>query len=186
MGRILSIIGIIGSLRKNSYNKALMHTAVEVAPPGVLIKPVDLAGIPVFNQDFESDQPAIVKELKDKIRKSDAVIFATPEYNRSVPGTLKNAIDWVSRPLADNAFNDKPVGIMGASTGMIGTSNAQWHLRQSCVYLNMRLVNKPEVMVSYASEKISGGIVTDEKTREKIFELIEALVALWRRLNPEL
>jgi chromate reductase len=185
MASTFSIIGIVGSLRKGSYNRALMQAAVELAPPGVLIEPFEIAGIPVFSQDLESDPPAIVKELKGKIRKSDAVLFATPEYNRSIPGPLKNAIDWASRPMVDNAFDGKPAGIMGASTGMVGTSNAQWHLRQSCIFLNMHLVNRPEVLVSFAPEKISNGVVTDEKTRAKIAELVEALVKWGRRLNPE-
>jgi chromate reductase len=184
MERKFNILGIIGSLRKNSYNKSLMQTAVEMVPSGVDIEPFEIDGIPLFNQDNENKPPEKVKELKAKVRKADAILFATPEYNYSVPGSLKNAIDWVSRPYTDNAFVGKPVGIMGASTGMIGTARAQYHLRQSCVFLNMHPLNKPEVMVAYAADKITNDVVTDEKTKMKIKELLEALVEWTKQLNP--
>ena len=111
-------------------------------------------------------------------------MIATPEYNYSVPGVLKNAIDSASRPYVDNPFDGKPVAIMGASMGMLGTGRAQYHLRQSCVFLNMYPLNQPEVMVAFAQEKIdANGLVTDSKTRGKIEELLESLVAWTRRLR---
>jgi len=184
MASNMMILGFAGSLRKGSYNKSLLRAAAEMVPPEVKLEIFDLEGIPPFNQDFE-DQPAErVKEFKNKIRAADALLIATPEYNYSVPGVLKNAIDNASRPHGDNAFDGKPVAIMGASIGMLGTARAQYHLRQSCVWLNLYPLNKPEVMVPLAQEKIDpNGRVIDEKTREKIKELLESLVAWTRKLR---
>ena len=128
--------------------------------------------------------PKRVKEFKTKIKAADAILIATPEYNYSVPGVLKNAIDWASRPYGDNSFEDKPVAIMGASIGRIGTARAQYHLRQTCVFLNMHPVNKPEVFVRFAHEKIDeNGNVKDKETRKIISELLESLIAWTRRLK---
>jgi len=184
MNKIVTILGFAGSLRKNSYNKALLHAALELVPKDAKLEIFDLEGIPPFNQDQESQPPDKVKEFKAKIKAADAILIATPEYNYSIPGVLKNAIDWASRPYGDNAFEGKPVAIMGASIGMMGTARAQYHLRQTFVFLNMHSVNRPEVMVSFAPEKMDEkGRVTDEKTREKIRELIESLVAWTRKLK---
>jgi chromate reductase len=155
-----------------------------VVPKDAKIKVFDIEGIPPFNQDFEKTPPQKVKEFKAKIRAADAILIATPEYNYSIPGVLKNAIDWASRPYGDNAFEGKPVAIMGASTGMVGTARAQYHLRQIFVFLDMHPLNSPEVMVPFAGEKIDAdGRVTDKKTREKIAGLLESLVAWTRRLQ---
>ena len=119
MDRMLKILGFAGSLRKGSYNKALLRTARDSAPKDVEIEIFDLEGIPPYNQDLDNDMPAKVREFKEKIKKADAILIATPEYNYSVPGVLKNAIDWASRPPGDNSFDGKPVAIMSASIGMI-------------------------------------------------------------------
>jgi len=184
MSKPVTVLGFAGSLRKNSYNKSLLRAAMELVPKDAKLEIFDLEGIPPFNQDFENRPPEKVKEFKAKIRAADAILIATPEYNYSIPGVLKNAIDWASRPYGDNAFEDKPVAIMGASGGMLGSARAQYHLRQTFVFLNMHPINKPEVIVTFASEKIDEkGRVTDEKTREKIKELLESLVAWTRRLK---
>ncbi len=184
MAQIFRIFGFAGSLRKGSYNKALLRAAAELLPGSVELEVFDLEGIPPFNQDLEQQPPTKVREFKTKIRAADALLIATPEYNYSIPGVLKNAIDCGSRPHGDNVFDDKPVAIMGASIGMLGTARAQYHLRQSCVYLNMHPLNKPEVMVTFIKDKIdAGGRLTDEPTRAKIRELIEALVAWTQRLK---
>lgn len=184
MNRLITILGFAGSLRKNSYNKSLLRAAMELVPKDAKLEIFDLEGIPPFNQDFETRPPEKVKEFKAKIRAADAILIATPEYNYSIPGVLKNAIDWASRPYGDNAFEDEPVAIIGASGGMIGSARAQYHLRQTFFFLNMHPINKPEVIVTFASEKIDEkGRVTDEKTREKIKELLESLVAWTRRLK---
>ncbi len=125
------ILGFAGSLRKGSYNRALLRAAAELLPEDATLETFDLEGIPRFNQDLESDPPARVKDFKAKIRAADAVLIATPEYNYSVPGVLKNAIDWASRPSGDSAWPGKPLAVMSASTGMLGGSRAQYHLRQT-------------------------------------------------------
>jgi chromate reductase len=186
MGKAFKILGFAGSLRKGSYNRALMRAALELVPEGVELEIFDLDGIPPFNQDLENEPTEKVKEFKAKIRAADAVLIATPEYNYSIPGVLKNAIDCASRPHGDNAFEHKPVAIMGASPGMIGTARAQYHLRQCFVFLSCFALNHPEVMVAHAHEKIDAdGKVTDQKTRERIAQLLENLVAWTRRLTPQ-
>ena len=183
MADTFHLLGFAGSLRKDSYNRSLLRAAAELLPPNVELEIFDLEGIPPYNQDREQQPPAKVREFKEKIRACDALLIATPEYNYSVPGVLKNAIDWGSRPHGDNVFDDKAVAFMGASIGMIGTARAQYHLRQSCVFLNMHPLNRPEVMVPYAQERIKDGKVTDPVTRHLITELLEGLVAWTNRLR---
>jgi chromate reductase len=184
MEKTVSILGFAGSLRKGSYNRALLRAALELLPKNAGLGIFDLDGIPPFNQDLENQPSEKVKDFKAKIRAADAVLIATPEYNYSVPGVLKNALDTASRPYGDNALDGKPVAIMGASPGMLGTARAQYHLRQSCVFLNMYPLNRPEVMVPFAQDKIDKeGKVTDQKTREKLRELLESLVAWTNKLK---
>ena len=184
MEKIVNILGFAGSLRKGSYNKALLRAALELVPKDARLEIFDLDGIPPFNQDLENQPPEKVKEFKAKIRAADAILIATPEYNYSIPGVLKNAIDSASRPYGDNAFERKPVAIMGASLGMMGTARAQYHLRQCFVFLTCFALNQPEVMVPFAQEKIDKeGKVTDQKTRVKIKELLESLVAWTNKLK---
>ena len=155
-----------------------------MVPDGVTLEIFDLEGIPPFNQDLELQPPDKVKEFKAKIRAADAILIVTPEYNYSIPGVLKNAIDWASRPYGNNAFDGKPVAVMGASVGMLGTARAQYDLRRSFVFLNMFPLNQPEVMVPSVQDKVDGnGRVTDEKTRKKIKELLERLVAWTKRIK---
>jgi chromate reductase, NAD(P)H dehydrogenase (quinone) len=180
----LSILGFAGSLRKGSFNKSILRAAVEVAPENVVIEVFDLEGMPFFNQDFEREPAERVKEFKTKIRAADAILIATPEYNYSMPGVLKNAIDCASRPYGDNAFQGKPAAIMGASVGMIATARAQYHLRQSMVFLDMHPLNQPEVMVPFADKKVDeNGRLTDQPTRDKILELVLALAEWTERLK---
>lgn len=186
MASKLSILGFAGSLRQGSFNKAILRAAQEMAPPEASLEIFDLAGIPVFNQDLENQPAEKVKEFKAAIRAADALLIATPEYNYSMPGVLKNSLDCASRPYGDNVLDGKPVAIMGASIGMLGTARAQYHLRQSCVFLNMYPLNSPEVMVPFAQDKIdSQGRLTDTKTREKIAELIIALIVWTRRVKSD-
>jgi chromate reductase len=186
MDKKIKILGFAGSLRKDSYNKSLLRAALELVPKDAELEPFDLEGIPPFNQDLENQPPEKVKEFKAKIRAADAILIVTPEYNYSIPGVLKNAIDWASRPYGDNAFEHKPVAIMGASIGAMGTARAQYHLRQCFVFLTCFALNQPEVMVPFAQEKIDkDGKLTDQKTRDKIRELLESLVAWTRRLKKD-
>lgn len=186
MNRPIRILGFAGSLRKNSYNKALLRAAVQLVPKSAVLETFDLEGIPPFNQDLETQPPQKVKDFKAKIRAADAILIATPEYNYSVPGVLKNAIDWASRPYADNAFDGKPVATMGASIGLLGTARAQYHLRQCFVFLNMHPTNLPEVFVTYAQEKFDeNGRLKDEKTGKLVVGLLENLVSWTLRLRKD-
>ena len=186
MERKISILGFAGSLRKGSYNKALLRAALEQVPKDATLEIFDLEGIPPFNQDHEQNPPERVRLFKQKIRAADAILIATPEYNYSIPGVLKNAIDWASRPYGDNSFEGKPVAIMSAAGGMLGGSRAQYQLRQTFVFLDMHPLNRPEVIVPAVHEKVDqDGKVTDEKTRQKIRELLEALVKWTKKLQGE-
>jgi chromate reductase len=169
MNKPVRILGIAGSLRRESYNRAALRAATELVPEGATLETFELDGIPGFNQDEEQSPPAKVLELKKRIREADAILIVTPEYNYSIPGVLKNAIDWASRPYGDSAWNGKPAAIMGASVGTIGTARAQYHLRQMMVFLNMFPINQPEVMIGNASERFDAdGNLTDETTKEFI------------------
>jgi chromate reductase len=181
LGKRVKILGFVGSLRKGYYNKSLMRAALGLLPNDATLEVFDLEGIPPFNQDFERQPPQIVKTFKDKIKAADALLIASPEYNYSIPGVLKNAIDWASRPYGDNAFEGKPVAIMSASTGRLGGARAQYHLRQSFVFINVFPINRPEVMMPNAQEHVDvNGNLTDEITRQLIRQLLEAL-AQWAR-----
>jgi chromate reductase, NAD(P)H dehydrogenase (quinone) len=177
MDKKIQILGIAGSLRKLSYNRGLLQTALEVVPKEAKLEIFDLEGIPVYNQDHENTLPPAVVSLKAKVRAADAILIATPEYNYSIPGVLKNALDWASRPYGDSAWDNKVVALMGASPALQGTSRSQYHLRQVFVYLNMHPLNKPEVMIASAHEKFDeNGRLTDAKAKQKIGELLIALV----------
>jgi len=178
------ILGIAGSLRRDSLNRYTLRAAQDLTPTGAKIETFELDSIPGFNQDEESRPPAKIVELKQRVRSADAILLVTPEYNYSVPGVLKNAIDWASRPYGDSAWNGKAVALMGASLGTLGTARAQYHLRQMFVFLNMYPVNQPEIMISNAAKSFDEkGNLVDETSRKLIRKLLEELVAWTRRLG---
>lgn len=184
MEKTLTILGIAGSLRRASYNRGVLRAAQELVLEGAKIEIFELEGILPFNQDEEKNPPREVTELKERIRAADAILFCTPEYNYSVPGVLKNAIDWASRPYGDNAWNDKPVAVMGASVSNLGTARAQYHLRQSFTFLNMHPVNGPEVMIGNAAERFDDqGNLKDANAREIIKRMLKNLVDWTRQLE---
>ena len=184
MAEKVKILGIAGSLRKGSFNQSALRAAADLVPDGAEIEIYDIDGFPGYNQDLDSDPPAKVPEFKQKIREADAILICSPEYNYSVPGVLKNAIDWASRPYGDSAWDGKPAAIMGASTGAVGTARMQYHLRQTMVFLNMFPLNRPEVMIGHAADKFDAeGNLTDEKTREHIRKTLVALVEWTIRLK---
>lgn len=186
LDRSIRILGIAGSLRETSFNRGVLRAAVELAPERATIEIFELDGIPDFNQDHEQNPPEKVAEFKRKIREADAILFVTPEYNYSIPGVLKNAIDWASRPYGDSAWDGKPAAIMGASVGAIATARAQYHLRQMMVFLNMFPVNQPEVMVGNAGEKFDEqGNLTDETTKDFIRQLLQGLVEWTLRISDK-
>ena len=174
---ILKILGIAGSLRKESFNKKLLGYAKSILPDEAEMEIFDLEGMPLFNQDLEIQMPDIPRELKQKIREADGILIVTPEYNYSVPGVLKNAIDWASRPYGDNAWNEKPTAIMGASTSGFGTLRAQLHLRQIFQFINVNAVRQPEVYISNAMDKFDEeGILISPQDIDKVKLLLENLI----------
>ncbi len=176
-----------GSLRRQSYNRSALRAAGELLPADTVLDTYELGEFPLFNQDLEQSPPPIVAEFKKKIREADAILFATPEYNYSISGVLKNAIDWGSRPYGDSAWEGKPAAIMGASGGALGTARAQYQLRQMMVWLDMHPMNRPEVMIGNAAQKFDErGNLTDERTRELIRQLLDGLVKWTRRLQSGL
>ncbi len=184
MNDTVRILGIAGSLRRESYNRSALRAAIQLAPAGAQVETFELDEIPIFNQDNEKDPPPAVAEFKRRIRDADAILFVTPEYNYSIPGVLKNAIDWASRPYGDSAWNGKVAAIMGASPGVLGTARAQYHLRQTFVFLNMFAVNQPEVMIGHAHERFDEqGNLKDETSKKLIGELLQNLVNLSRTIK---
>lgn len=172
----LKVCAISGSLRAGSFNTAALRAAAELAPDGVEVVAQSIADIPPYNEDARAAglPPAVIR-LQEAIASADAVLIATPEYNYSVPGVLKNAIDWISRT-DPQPFADKPVAIMGASPGALGTARAQYDLRKMFVYLDAHLLNKPEIMISGAPSRFdAGGKLTDEATRKLVAHLVAAL-----------
>ncbi len=180
----MRILGISGSLRRGSYNTKLLRAAGELLLGEVDFEPWNgLKAVPPFDEDDEVNAPAGVAELRDAIAGADAILFATPEYNGSVPGVLKNAIDWASRP-PNQPFNEKPVAIMGASGGPVGTTRMQYDLRKILAGLNAVLLARPEVFIGQAGTKIDeAGNLTDETTKDFIRKQLEALAAWTNRLR---
>src|SRR4026207_2483620 len=144
----VKILGIAGSLRKASFNKMALKAAQSLVPAGATLEILDLPDLPGFNQDNEKSPSAAGPHMTARTRAADAILLATPEYNYSIPGVLKNAIDWASRPYGDSAWKGKPVAIMGASPGALGTARAQYDLRKCFVFLDMPAVQQPDVMTS--------------------------------------
>ena len=177
MTRNVKILGISGSLRTASYNTGLLHAAINLAPPEMEITLFDLSPLPLYNADNDVDRkPEPVSRLKTAIAAADALLIATPEYNYSVPGVLKNAIDWASRGGKESPLNGKPLAIFGVG-GVMGTVRAQLHLRQIALFNGMVVMPKPEVYVSSSSEKFTpSGLLTDEPTRDRIKIFLDALL----------
>ncbi|MFA5131384.1 MAG: NAD(P)H-dependent oxidoreductase [Patescibacteria group bacterium] len=181
--KTIKILGIVGSLRKDSYNLALLKAAQNLLPPNTELEIFSPAKLPLFDQDGEMQPTPAVIDLKNKIRNADAILFSSPEYNYSIPGVLKNAIDLASRPYGDSAWAGKPAAIMGASIGNVATARMQYHLRQVMVFLDMHPLNRPEVMVAMAQNKTNeNGELTDDETKTKISEMLVALVDWTKKL----
>lgn len=179
------VLAFCGSLRKASFNRALLRAAHKLAPEGMTIEDCDIAAIPPFDQDVldAGGYPPPCQDMRARIKAADAILFVTPEYNFSVPGVLKNAIDWASRP-PEPPLTDKPCAVMGASMGAMGTSRAQYHLRQMMVFLDMHPINKPEVLVTAAQTKFDKDLnLTDEATAGFVKTLLANLAAWTNRLR---
>jgi chromate reductase len=182
--RAVSVLGISGSLRKASFNLAALRTAIELKPPGMEVTIADISQIPLYNEDVRAmGFPPPVETLRRQIKAADALLFACPEYNYSMSGVLKNAIDWASRP-PDQPFAGKPCAILGAAAGMAGGARAQGDLRRSMVFLDMHPLNKPEVLIFQAHTKFdANGALTDDVARGLIGDLMKALLAWTRQLR---
>lgn len=181
----ITILGIAGSLRKDSYNKGALRAAQDLCPEGAKIEIYDIAGLPLFNQDEERNPTPKVTEFKHKIRAAEAILLCTPEYNYGVPGVMKNALDVASRPYGDNAWSGKPVALMSAAMGVAGGIRAQYQIRQCFVFLNMDAVVQPEVAIASAPQRFDEkGNLTDETSKKMIRQLLENLIAKARRLRP--
>jgi chromate reductase, NAD(P)H dehydrogenase (quinone) len=180
----MNVLGISGSLRAGSYNTAALRAAQGLVPQGMTIAIAEIGDIPLYNEDVRTaGLPTSVERFRHQIAAADALLVVSPEYNFSVPGVLKNAIDWASRP-PNQPFNEKPVAIMGASGGPLGTARAQYHLRQVLYGLNALVLNKPEVFIGQAGTKFDpAGNLTDETTREFIGKLLVSLAAWTTRLR---
>jgi chromate reductase len=184
MAQTIKIVGICGSLRQASYNKAALRVAGEVLPPDMTLETAEIGDFPLYNADLQAGGfPAPVQRVAGQIKAADGLLFVTPEYNFSISGVLKNAVDWLSR-LSPQPCDDKPVAMMGAAAGALGTGRAQYDLRRICVFLNMHPLNKPEVFIGAAHTKFdAAGKLTDEPTREFIKQLMAALDVWVRRFK---
>src|ERR1700688_829927 len=184
MSSHVRILGIAGSLRRGSYNQAALRAATLLVPKNSEIDPFQLDHIPMFNEDDEKRPPSSVLDLKKRIRRADALLIVTPEYNYSISGVLKNAIDWACRPYGDSAWSGKAAAIMGASPSAIGTARAQHHLRQILVALNLFTLNQPEVVIADAAHRFDeNGNLIHEPTKQLIQELLKNLVDWTRRIS---
>ena len=176
-----NILGIPGSLRRDSLNRALLRAASEVVPDGVTIEVAEIDDLPLYNWDVEQEQgfPESVARFRSRIAEADALLIATPEYNNSMPGALKNAIDWASRGGRNAPISEKPAAIMGAA-GRLGSVRAQLHLRTVLMNNDLRVVQKPEVLVS-GGANFTDGELTEERYRDQIRRLLESLLELVER-----
>jgi len=180
----IHVLGISGSLRKASYNTALLRTAAELLPPGMSLEIFDLSPLPMFNEEIEKPFPEAVAEFRARLAQADALLIATPEYNSSISGALKNAIDWASRSPQPPLIG-KPVAILGASTGNFGTLRAQLHLRQILTHVGALPLGKPEVLVARAAQAFdSEGKLVDAAAQGFVQDLLTALAKWVGRVSP--
>jgi len=181
---MMNVLALSGSLRAGSYNTLALKAAQKLAPDGMRIEIASLAEIPLYNDDVRAREvPPPVLALKEKVQRADAVLIASPEYNFSIPGVLKNALDWLSRP-PQPPFEQKVVGLMGASPGPVGTARVQYDLRKVMVFLDAFVVNKPEVFINHCTTKFdAAGELTDEATARFIGELLLAMRRLHERIG---
>jgi chromate reductase len=182
----ITVLGICGSLRKASYNTAALRVAIAQKPAGMNVTVADISQIPPYNEDVRAQGfPPSVETLRRQIAGADALLFACPEYNYSMSGVLKNAIDWASRP-PDQPFAGKPCAIIGAAAGMAGSARAQYDLRRSCVFLDMHPLNKPEVLIGQAQTKFDAeGNLLDEVARNLIRDLMANLAGWARQIGKK-
>lgn len=169
---------VVGSLRRESFNKQLAHALVSLAPGDFTFEFLDIGNLPLYSQDYDADFPEAARTLKQKLTEANALLFVTPEYNRSIPGVLKNAIDWGSRPWGHSAWGGKPGAVIGTSVGAIGTALAQSHLRNVCAYLDIALLGQPEMFIKHDEKRIdANGNIVSEDTRKYLQDFMNKYVA---------
>lgn len=179
----IRVLAVIGGISRDSLNQKYFKAMRDLAPEGFEFETVDISTLPYFSQDIENDPPDTIVAWKDQIREADAVLFVTPEYNRSFPGVLKNAIDWGSRPYGENLWDKKPAAVTGASPSGIGTFGAQHHLRQTLAYLNLFVMGQPELYFNANKGLDDRGRFRDDKTREIIAEFWEGFSSFITRVS---
>lgn len=172
------MVGFAGSLRRGSYNRALLRAVAELAPQEMAFEAVSIDDVPLFNQDLEAEgDPPGVTRLREAVAAADGLLIATPEYNHGVPGVTKNAVDWLSRPPRRSVLDGKPVAVLGASPGITGSARGQSQLRQAFVFTNSPVLPQPEVLVYRANEKFDDeGRLTDERTRSHLEKFLRTFV----------
>lgn len=180
----MKIAVLVGSLRRDSFNRKLAQALAKLAGDAAVFDYPRLDDLPLYNQDFDDDYPSRCKQFKQQIANADAVLFVTPEYNRSIPGVLKNAIDIASRPYGTSAFARKPGALIGTSRSAAGTAMAQQHLRNVCVFLDIRMLAQPEAFIRYKDDLIDAdGNITIESTRKFLRDFIDRYIAWVKRFT---
>ncbi|MBM3108758.1 NAD(P)H-dependent oxidoreductase [Pseudomonas sp. V1] len=177
MSQVYSVAVVVGSLRKESFNRKVAHALAELAPSNLKLKIVEIGDLALYNEDIDVDPPAAYKTFREQIRASDAVLFVTPEYNRSVPGVLKNAIDVGSRPYGQSAWSGKPGAVISVSPGAVGGFGANHHLRQSLVFLDVPCLQQPEAYIGGAATLFDDNGKLSEKTRPFLQTFIDKYAA---------
>lgn len=180
----IKVAVLVGSLRQDSYNRRLARAVEKLMPQGLSFEYIRIDDLPLYNQDFDNDYPPVARRLKQDVESANALLFVTPEYNRSVPGVLKNAIDIASRPYGTNSFAGKPAGVLGCSIGSIGTALAQQHLRNMLAYLDVPTLGQPEVFIHFAGDLIaSDGTINKPATQQFLQGYVDAYVAWIERFR---
>jgi len=175
---------VVGSIRRDSFNKQLAHALISLAPQDFSFEFLDIASLPLYSQDYDADFPEAARTMKQKISEADGLLFVTPEYNRSIPGVLKNALDWGSRPWGQSAWANKPGALIGTSVGAIGTALAQAHLRNVLAYLDVPLMGQPEMFIKHDESRIdSNGKIVNDDTRKFLQAFVDKYVAWVKRIS---
>lgn len=180
----LTIAILVGSLRRDSYNRRLARAVEKLAPTDFRFKELGIGDLPLYSQDFDADYPPPAQRIKEEVSSADAVLFVTPEYNRSIPGVLKNAIDIASRPWGTNSFAGKPAAVLGTSVGATGTALAQQHLRNTLAYLDMKVLAQPEVFIQFKDELFHpDGTISNESTKKFLQDFVDRYAAWVRQFQ---
>ncbi|CAB3797524.1 2-hydroxy-1,4-benzoquinone reductase [Paraburkholderia ultramafica] len=173
---------VVGSLRRDSFNRQMAHAVISLAPSDFTFEFIDIGSLPLYSQDYDADYPEAGKQLKQRIEAADGLLFVTPEYNRSMPGVLKNALDWGSRPWGTNSWANKPAAVIGTSPGATGTALAQQHLRNVLAYLDVATLGQPEVFIRHDPAVINEkGEIVNDRTRKFLQTFVDRYVVWVKR-----